>query len=528
MPSHPEAQTRPLTASERRWVSPYLSMDPSEVVHRDPDETYWPWQVKGLMALAMIGVLLSLLELTIYGLWAFEPGLDFFVLLVMGIPVFLWVRKAARRWRARPTPAVHIDPRTGPLAYRMEGPCSGAPEAPRFRDQPCILPPGWRFRFPEGTTTLEVVPGFHPPSEEWYWIAVGMGSSDRLETEIECGLLDFHPDSIRSRMKTLLAFAGALLMVGFSGPRWGFESWDNFLRREFSPLELRRAPDLAHVQLDPGRELFLSTPQILSEHRTAPGQEHGLIPVVLEPGPLARTQQKLVIDSLVARMELQETWLGDAPDSLKEWRHERLLRGPDPSLAGNPLWDALQSDLAELSQERPHVPHALEKRKKSELIEQAFSPEGIAAMRNAETEIQQELAALAYKSLESQRQPFWIRGKPSLRWSSSGLQIHPYDSILHALAPIRKTNERSSDLRGILDRRSGSGWIVNIGGRDRSLVYLVVGWLLLAVALISWTIAMTVLQHRRNRRYLAASEQWFTTGASAPGSQPLSPPDGSR
>lgn len=537
MPSHPEAQTRPLTASERSWVMPYLARDPKEFDPEASQPIPWTWMTIAIWAVILVGVLANVLYVIKLVFWSFEldakasvpwflePGIDSLVLIVMCVPLFLWLHKIANRLLAKPSPPLHIDPSVGPIAYRTEGLCTGASRMPRFRGIPCILPPGWLSGFPEGLATLEVVPGFHPPSNQWYWVAVGMGETDRLETEIARGLLEYHPDRIRSRMETLLSFAAALVLVAFSGSKWGFQSWDNFLRREFAALVLRAESDLDQVQLDPGREIVLETPHVLSGNRVAPGQEAGLVPVILEPGPQARDRHRQVVDSILRRIEARETWLGEDAEYRSEQLTRRLLQGPDASLAGNRRWDEIQAKLDQVARENPEAPAAYRERWRSEIAEKAVSAEGIAVMRTWETPVLEGLARSAFAALEDGSRPFWIRGKKPRPWPS-GLSIHPNDSRIQALEKIRTMNARSPTLHAIVSRHSSSGWIADSGSRAPSLSVFLVGWLFLAAVLIPWTIAMTILQHRRNRRYLAASEQWFTTGASAPGSQPLPPPDG--
>jgi hypothetical protein len=162
--------------------------------------------------------------------------------------------------------------------------------------------------------------------------------------------------------------------------------------------------------------------------------------------------------------------------------------------------------LDQVARENPEAPAAYRERWRSEIAEKAVSAEGIAVMRTWETPVLEGLARSAFAALEDGSRPFWIRGNKPRPWPS-GLSIHPNDSRIQALEKIRTMNARSPTLHAIVSRHSSSGWIADSGSRAPSLSVFLVGWLFLAAVLIPWTIAMTILQHRRNRRYLAASEQ---------------------
>jgi len=498
---HLQAAARPLTPAELQWVLPRLTEAP-EGARRPVD-----WLFLLVWGIQLVFILFYLFSAGGYygqhaGRWA----------VVVVAAAALWYVKEMvvllfQQGESPSTPGNDSEP----VALEMEGPCERTDDGgvPLFHGLPCLLPPGWDDRFPIGTSTLEVVPGrdaqgplesSSPIGDGRFWVVVGMGERDRLDADLGRGLPTARPGTIRRRILTAATLGLALLALGFSGPTWGFQAWDDFAGPRAEPAELRTSADLDRADLGPGREIILMDPFALADGPRPPHGDPDLVPVAMAPSAEARRTYDAILDSIAHRIEARERWFGGDLEAEREIRLQRLLAGPDASMAGNQTWDDIQSELWRFLRDDGWMEPGLLAKLRLNIARQAINPGVLHAARTWEKPILDTLVAQAVDALQAGARPMWIRGlEPQRQWHE---EIDVTDSFPDVVRKIQSRFPTTPPVFAVLAERTAKGWIAIEGGRGLVTSWLVAGWIGLSALAIAWNLLSSLLLARRHSAHL--------------------------
>ncbi len=492
-----------MSANERRWVLPRLTEAP-EGARRPVD-----WLFLLVVGVQVVAMLLYVLASMDY-YHALQKPLAVYVFGLAGV-WYVWEMVPILLSNGEPAPDVWDQ--SEPLVLKMEGLCnrSGPAEVPLFRGLPCLLPPGWELRFPDGPATFEVVAGRDPknPIEDsapfgdgWFWVVVGMGSEYALDAEVARGLPLARPGTLRRQILTASILGLATLTLGLSGPTWGLRAWSGFLRGEFAPVELQTKSDMKRPDLRPGREILIPQPFPLADAPEPPGDDPTLVAVGMPPDDRARGNFQAILDSLDKRIQARERWLGGDMQAEREVRLQRLLAGPDASLAGNHTWDMVQLELwASLSAPLDDDYAEFEAKFRLNAARQAMRPEVLNVARTWEKPILDTLAAQAVAALQEGAKPIWIRGLEVQYPGPDDISVT--DSFAVVRERIMARFPTTPPVFAVLSEHTRNGWIAVNGGRGVFLSWLVSGWVGLSLLLVIWNLGSAWLLSRRYHTYLA-------------------------
>lgn len=497
------ASSRPMSDNERRWVLPRLE-DAPEGARRGVDRLF-------LLAVGVQFVVMLLYLLSAAGFYQAQLGP--WAAIAIGMLAVWYVRRMVQIFMELGETRDAVGAASEPSVLRLDGSCERSESAgiPLFRGLPCLLPPGWDLHFPDGPATLEVVPGrdHQSPIEDsapfgdgWFWVVVGLPPSLTLETEVARGLPLARPGAVRRRILTAFALGLGLVALGFSGPTWGWSAWTTFVDGDFEPIELRTLDDLARPDLRPGREIVIPAPFPLAEAPHPPGGDVELVPVALPPDSAARRKHQQILDSIDRRIQARERWFGGDRLAERETRLQRLLEGPDASLAGNETWDMIQFELWAYDRESPGEEYAAfhAKLRRNRAL-QAMRPEVLDAARSWEKPILDTLAAQAVAALQDRARPVWIRGLRTLQTGWTHIDVT--DSFAVVRERILARFPQCPPVYAVLSRRTGKGWIAERGGRGIFLSWLVSGWIVLSALVVAWNLGSAWWLSRRAAAYQA-------------------------
>jgi hypothetical protein len=324
-----------------------------------------------------------------------------------------------------------------------------------------------------------------------------------LEADVARGLPLDRPGALRRRILTACALGLGLVVLGLSGPTWGVPSWINFLHGDFDPIELRSNTDLKRPDLRPGREIVIPAPFPLAGPTNPPGGDFDLVPVALPPDSAARRKHERILDSIDRRIQARERWLGGDRLAERETRLQRLLAGPDASLAGNHTWDMIQLELWSPGLARLDEDYAeFDAKVRLQAARQAMRPEVLDAARTWEKPILDTLAAQAVAALQERARPVWIRGLRTVSTGSGWTFIDADDSFAIVRERILARFPQCPPVYAVLSRRTGKGWVAENGGRGPFLSWIATGWVMLSLVGIAWNLGSALWLSRRQARHM--------------------------